>query len=50
MATDGVAPQFADDVDREAAPADLARTLLEGHAKGTDDGLVLAARFEEAAG
>jgi hypothetical protein len=28
--------------------ADLAVALLEGHSKGTDDGLVLAARFEGA--
>lgn len=46
MATDGVAPQFADDVDLAAPPAELAVALLEGHGKGTDDGLVLAARFE----
>jgi phosphoserine phosphatase RsbX len=46
MATDGVAPGFADDVDRAAPPTDLVLALLEGHAKGNDDGLVLAARFE----
>lgn len=45
MATDGVSPQFADDVDRVAEPADLAADLLESHGKETDDGLVLAARF-----
>jgi phosphoserine phosphatase RsbX len=48
MATDGVEPGFADEVDRAAPVADLAVALLEGHGKETDDGLVLAARFEGA--
>ena len=46
MATDGVAPGFADDADRAAPPTDLVVALLEGHGKGNDDRLVLAARFE----
>ena len=46
MATDGVGADFADAVDRAAPVTELAVALLEGHAKGNDDGLVLAARFE----
>lgn len=45
MASDGVDPAFAWQVDRLTAPAPLARRLLERHARDGDDALVLVARY-----
>jgi len=45
LATDGVRSDFADDASLNAAPADLAARILDRYFKGTDDGLVLAARY-----
>lgn len=43
--TDGVARGFIEGIDPELSPAPLARDLLARFAKGTDDALVLAARY-----
>lgn len=43
--TDGVARGFIEGIDAQFAPAHLARDLLTRFAKGTDDALVLAARY-----
>jgi negative regulator of sigma-B (phosphoserine phosphatase) len=49
FATDGVRREFVDAVDPRADPATIAADLLGRFAKGTDDALVLAVRYEGAA-
>ena len=50
FATDGVATPFADDLPGDASPQDLAERILARHGKGTDDALVLVARYVGRAG
>lgn len=45
FATDGIAGGFADDLAREESPQELADHILARHAMGTDDALVLVARW-----
>ena len=49
FATDGVRRDFVDAVDPQTPPESLAADLLARFAKGTDDALVLAIRYEGAA-
>jgi len=45
FATDGIREGFADGLSPEAAPQHLADEILARHGKGTDDALVLVARY-----
>jgi serine phosphatase RsbU (regulator of sigma subunit) len=45
FATDGIRIDFAGDVNLNEAPTQMAARILHGHSKGTDDALVLAARY-----
>ena len=45
LATDGVETPFADDLPADASPRDLAERILARYGKGTDDALVLVARY-----
>jgi hypothetical protein len=45
LATDGVRSRFAEDLRLQAGPQELADELLARHARGTDDALVLVARW-----
>jgi phosphoserine phosphatase RsbX len=45
LATDGVRNAFANSHDWSGAPHQIATTILERHLKGTDDALVLVARY-----
>jgi negative regulator of sigma-B (phosphoserine phosphatase) len=46
FATDGIAPDFSDEVDCRRPPGELAEALLERFSLARDDALVLVARFE----
>jgi phosphoserine phosphatase RsbX len=46
LATDGVRSAFSDDVDLDASPAQIAESILARHGKGSDDALVLVARWQ----
>src|SRR5256884_1294220 len=50
FATDGIREGFAEGLSPEAAPQQLADQILAGHGKGTDDALVLVARYLGGAG
>src|SRR5216117_2175988 len=50
LATDGITQHFADGLPRDAAPQHLADHILSRYGKGTDDALVLVARYVGAAG
>jgi len=45
MATDGIRGSFIENLTAAEGPARLARSILAAHARGSDDSLVLAARF-----
>jgi len=45
FATDGIGPGFATGWDRRASPQQIADQIMEQHFKGTDDALVLVARY-----
>jgi negative regulator of sigma-B (phosphoserine phosphatase) len=45
LATDGVAHGFADGLDLDAPPQELADGILAGHGRGSDDALVVVARY-----
>ena len=45
FATDGIREGFAEGLPPEAAPQQLADQILARHGKGTDDALVLVARY-----
>ena len=45
IATDGIAPAFPYDVVRSASPRQIADGILRRHFKGSDDALVLVARY-----
>jgi serine phosphatase RsbU (regulator of sigma subunit) len=45
LATDGIRSGFSSDVDVEAAPQAIADSVFAKHARGTDDALVLVARY-----
>jgi phosphoserine phosphatase RsbX len=45
MYTDGVDDQAGGDIDDDTAPSELAAALLDRHGHGTDDALVLVARY-----
>ena len=45
FATDGIRSGFADDISRRDTPQQVADLLLSRYGKGTDDALVLAARY-----
>jgi hypothetical protein len=45
MASDGVRPDFSPDSVLRSPPRQSATALLRKHARGTDDALVLVARF-----
>jgi hypothetical protein len=45
FATDGIRSDFAEVIKLNEAPQQLAARILHRHFKGTDDGLVLAARY-----
>ena len=46
FATDGIREGFAEGLSPEAAPQQLADQILARHGKGTDDALVLVARYQ----
>jgi hypothetical protein len=48
MATDGIRPGVIDALPEEAEPQAIADALLARYAKGTDDALVLVARYRGA--
>jgi len=50
FATDGIREGFAEALSPEAAPQQLADQILARHGKGTDDALVLVARYLGGAG
>src|SRR5438874_9809995 len=50
FATDGIREGFAEGLPPEAAPQQLADQILARHGKGTDDALVLVARYLGGAG
>src|SRR6267154_948379 len=50
FATDGIREGFAEGLAPEAAPQQLADQILARHGKGTDDALVLVARYLGGAG
>ena len=50
FATDGIREGFAEGLPSEAAPQHLADQILARHGKGTDDALVLVARYLGGAG
>src|SRR4029077_2530979 len=50
FATDGIREGFADGLSLEAPPQHLADQILARHGKGTDDALVLVARYLGGAG
>jgi serine phosphatase RsbU (regulator of sigma subunit) len=50
LATDGIREGFAEGLPAEATPQQLADHILTRHGKGTDDALVLVARFVGGAG
>jgi serine phosphatase RsbU (regulator of sigma subunit) len=50
FATDGIREGFAEGLSREASPQQLADRILARHGKGTDDALVLVARYLGGAG
>ena len=50
LATDGIRETFAEGLPVEATPQQLADHILARHGKGTDDALVLVARFVSGAG
>ncbi|OLD81508.1 MAG: hypothetical protein AUI33_00940 [Ignavibacteria bacterium 13_1_40CM_2_61_4] len=50
FATDGIREGFAEGLSHEAAPQQLADQILARHGKGTDDALVLVARYLGGAG
>jgi len=45
LATDGIRSGFGDGLSLQAAPQKLAESILERHARGNDDALVLVARY-----
>jgi negative regulator of sigma-B (phosphoserine phosphatase) len=45
LATDGIRPEFADGLDSNRAPEQIAAGVLHRHFRGTDDALVLVARY-----
>jgi serine phosphatase RsbU (regulator of sigma subunit) len=45
LATDGIRPDFSTGVKLDESPQKIATRLLAEHYRGTDDGLVLAARY-----
>jgi negative regulator of sigma-B (phosphoserine phosphatase) len=49
LATDGIDPAFADSLRVAASAKEMARAILEGHAKENDDALVVVARYLGAA-
>lgn len=50
LVTDGVGARFADSLHGSGHPQQIADGILSEHAKGTDDALVLVARYEGSAG
>jgi negative regulator of sigma-B (phosphoserine phosphatase) len=50
LATDGVHDGFAEGVERDRTPREIAEGILARHARGTDDALVLVARWRGAPG
>lgn len=50
LATDGIREGFAEGLPSEATPQQLADHILARHGKGTDDALVLVARFVSGTG
>jgi serine/threonine protein phosphatase PrpC len=50
LATDGIREGFAEGLPVEATPQQVADHILARHGKGTDDALVLVARFVSGAG
>ena len=49
LATDGVDPGFADSLSVAGSAKEMARTILEAHARENDDALVVVARYVGAA-
>ena len=45
FATDGILTGFADEVSSHDAPSEIAATIIAKHVKGSDDALVLVARY-----
>jgi len=50
LATDGIKEHFAEGLPRDASPQQLADHILARYGKGTDDALVLVARYVGGAG
>jgi serine phosphatase RsbU (regulator of sigma subunit) len=49
MATDGIRSAFVAELAARASPEGIARAVFSRHARGTDDALVLVARYVGAA-
>jgi len=47
LATDGIREGFVSTIHNDASPKDLAERILSRHSKGSDDALVLVARYEK---
>jgi phosphoserine phosphatase RsbX len=45
LATDGIAPAFADSLDVSGSPQAITERILHDHSKATDDALVVAVRY-----
>jgi serine phosphatase RsbU (regulator of sigma subunit) len=46
LTTDGVEPEYADDLSLHGTPQAVADEILAGHGRATDDALVLVARYQ----
>jgi len=49
LTTDGIREGFLGSIHHNASPRELAGQILSGHSKGSDDALVLVARYEKKA-
>jgi hypothetical protein len=48
LATDGVEPEYSDDLTLHVTPQAVADEIMAGHGRATDDALVLVARYQGA--
>lgn len=45
LATDGIRPDLGDSIDVDQDPKQIARNIVEGHRKGSDDALVFVGKY-----
>jgi phosphoserine phosphatase RsbX len=45
LVSDGISPRFADGLDPVGSPQRLAETIMRGHARASDDAVVVVARY-----